>query len=288
MKKHLMILLVVFMTTVGLSEALSDLDLKNYNGDTVLISMTTLKSSTDLLAYNGMVYNISAYSDLKNISKEKFFSVGTESLRILKKDAVIEKKLASVKTIGYLAVSVKELETFNGKSSSVPAFFASDGKIYDVTENIKCRGGVHTVAYQPGKDITIDLKKSKHSNNVIKGLLLIGILTFNFEDLYAMNGKNGKPSLVGVNGKIYDFSELKRWAGGEHLNVHSAGQELTYQLKSKSPHGVKKITSASVIGLLATDMKGFSTVISTNKNLKYSTKEQNIYEEKEIIGFLTK
>ena len=88
--------------------------------------------------------------------------------------------------------------------------------------------------------------------------------------------------------KVNDFSELKRQAGGDHLNVHSAGQELTYQLKSKSPHGVKKISSASVIGLLATDMKGFSTVISTNKNLKYSTKEQNIYEEKEIIGFLTK
>lgn len=288
MKKHLMILVVIFMTIIGLSGGLSDLDLKIYNGDTVLISMTTLKSSTDLLAYNGMVYNISAYSDLKDISKEKFFSVGTESLRILKKDATIEKKLASVKSIGYLAVNVKELETFNGKAPSVPAFFASDGKIYDVTENLKCRGGVHTVAYQPGKDITIDLKKSKHSNNVNKGLLLIGILTYTFEDLYAMNGKGGNPSLVSVNGKIYDFSELKRWAGGDHLNVHSAGQELTYQLKSKSPHGVKKISSASVIGLLATGMKGFTDVVAANKTLKYTAKEQNIYEEKEIIGFLTK
>jgi len=56
------------------------------------------------------------------------------------------------------------------------------------------------------------------------------------EELADADGKDGKPSLVAVNGQVYDLSASKKWPDGLHMKRHHAGGNLTSDLKS-APHG---------------------------------------------------
>lgn len=51
-------------------------------------------------------------------------------------------------------------------------------------------------------------------------------LVFTLEELKKYNGKNGNPSYVAVNGKVYDVSKSPLWKSGEH-NGLKAGNDLT-------------------------------------------------------------
>ncbi len=68
--------------------------------------------------------------------------------------------------------------------------------------------------------------------------------------LSRFNGRSGSPAYVSVEGAIYDFSQLRRWTGGNHMSQHSAGTELTYELKSLSPHREGKIAGIEPVGVL--------------------------------------
>ncbi|SSC13920.1 protein of unknown function [Mesotoga infera] len=68
--------------------------------------------------------------------------------------------------------------------------------------------------------------------------------------LSRFNGRSGSPAYVSVEGAIYDFSQLRRWTGGNHMSQHSAGTELTYELKSLSPHREGKIADIEPVGVL--------------------------------------
>jgi predicted heme/steroid binding protein len=68
---------------------------------------------------------------------------------------------------------------------------------------------------------------------------------FTIKELEEYNGKDGKPTYVAFQDKVYDFSQSSRWYGGDHMNRHHAGKDLTKELKM-SHHGKKVLERASV------------------------------------------
>ena len=69
------------------------------------------------------------------------------------------------------------------------------------------------------------------------------------EELSHYNGQNGNPAYIAVDGVIYDVSSVSPWNGGNH-NGFTAGQDLTEEIKTISPHGVSKLNGLPVIGTL--------------------------------------
>jgi len=58
----------------------------------------------------------------------------------------------------------------------------------------------------------------------------------NEQELRNKDGKDGRPTYVAYNGKVYDVSKSKLWAGGTHMGRHHAGMDLT-SLLPLAPHG---------------------------------------------------
>jgi predicted heme/steroid binding protein/uncharacterized membrane protein len=67
------------------------------------------------------------------------------------------------------------------------------------------------------------------------------------EELAAGKGGPGQPTLVAVNGKVYDLSGSKKWIGGRHMARHHAGCDLTQQIR-EAPHGLDVLDRFDVIG----------------------------------------
>lgn len=109
---------------------------------------------------------------------------------------------------------------------------------------------VEGVVYDLGN---VNLKKHVTLSGVDSKLLtkdkIVGFLGIGSNELNKMNGKNA-PTMVSVNGIVYDLSASKSWAGGLHKNQHVAGQDLTYDILKLSPHGVSKIKSFPSYGVL--------------------------------------
>ena len=74
-------------------------------------------------------------------------------------------------------------------------------------------------------------------------------LELTLEELSAYNGKDGQPAYIAVDGVIYDVTNAPRWSNGEH-NGFSAGQDLTEEIKTRSPHGTSKLSSVPAVGKL--------------------------------------
>ncbi len=69
------------------------------------------------------------------------------------------------------------------------------------------------------------------------------------EKLAEANGKQGSPTLVAVDGKVYDVSSSKKWADGIHMKRHSAGANLSTEINS-APHGREVLERFQVVGTL--------------------------------------
>lgn len=69
------------------------------------------------------------------------------------------------------------------------------------------------------------------------------------EELATFNGNNGQPAYVAVNGTIYDVSASPMWANGNHVDSHTAGHDLTEELKS-APHVRAVVERFPVVGKL--------------------------------------
>ncbi len=67
------------------------------------------------------------------------------------------------------------------------------------------------------------------------------------QDLAEANGKNGKPALVTVDGKVYDVSGSRRWADGVHMKRHQSGRDLSLDIKS-APHGSEVLERVELVG----------------------------------------
>jgi predicted heme/steroid binding protein len=63
------------------------------------------------------------------------------------------------------------------------------------------------------------------------------------QELAENNGKNGKPTYIAHQGKVYDVSNSAFWMEGDHMGSHEAGKDLTSEIEL-APHSeeVKKRT----------------------------------------------
>ncbi len=71
--------------------------------------------------------------------------------------------------------------------------------------------------------------------------------TFSFEEISRSDGKDGKTSLIVVDGKVYDVSSSKRWIDGLHMRRHQAGADLSSDLKI-APHGPEVLERVGLVG----------------------------------------
>lgn len=55
--------------------------------------------------------------------------------------------------------------------------------------------------------------------------------TFTVSELSTMNGKNGNPAYVAVNGTVYDVTNTAAWGGASHFGL-TAGRDVTSQFQS--------------------------------------------------------
>jgi predicted heme/steroid binding protein len=69
------------------------------------------------------------------------------------------------------------------------------------------------------------------------------------EELAGCDGLEGRPAYAAVNGKVYDFTDSKLWAEGNHMQQHQAGQDLTEALL-QAPHVRAVIERFPVVGRL--------------------------------------
>lgn len=76
-----------------------------------------------------------------------------------------------------------------------------------------------------------------------------GSLELTLEELAKYNGKNGERAYVAVDGVIYDVTDSRAWKNGDH-NGFEAGKDLTEEIKTKSPHGVGKLSGVLEVGKL--------------------------------------
>lgn len=75
----------------------------------------------------------------------------------------------------------------------------------------------------------------------------VGDLELTIEELSQFNGADGNPAYIAIDGLIYDVSKVSRWPNGMH-NGYTAGNDLTEEIKTKSPHGVSKLKGVPVVG----------------------------------------
>jgi predicted heme/steroid binding protein/uncharacterized membrane protein len=72
--------------------------------------------------------------------------------------------------------------------------------------------------------------------------------TYSAKELEESRTPDGHPTLVAVNGKVYDVSSSKMWKKGVHVRAHKAGEDLSLQIRS-APHGLEVMDRVEQVGL---------------------------------------
>jgi predicted heme/steroid binding protein len=83
-------------------------------------------------------------------------------------------------------------------------------------------------------------------------LTILGELKkFTLKELEEYNGKDGKPTYMAYEGKVYDLSQSSLWGNGNHIGSHQAGRDITEELET-APHGdeVLKRKNVKLVGKL--------------------------------------
>ncbi|MBW2306064.1 MAG: cytochrome b5 [Deltaproteobacteria bacterium] len=68
-------------------------------------------------------------------------------------------------------------------------------------------------------------------------------------ELATSNGKEGKPTYIAYEGKVYDLGDSKLWIKGGHMKRHNAGALIVDEIKD-APHGPEVLERFSVAGEL--------------------------------------
>ncbi len=89
---------------------------------------------------------------------------------------------------------------------------------------------------------------------------------FTAEELSKYNGKDGAKAYTAYEGKVYDVTESKLWALGEHFGLQ-AGIDLTADMKD-APHGDEVFSGFTVIGTLEGAVKESDGVSKTPKAIQ--------------------
>jgi predicted heme/steroid binding protein/uncharacterized membrane protein len=75
------------------------------------------------------------------------------------------------------------------------------------------------------------------------------MIEFDAEELAGFNGKNGNPTYIAHDGKVYDVSESKLWRKGQHMNRHRSGEDLTSDMQA-APHDFNVLERFPQVGIL--------------------------------------
>jgi len=75
------------------------------------------------------------------------------------------------------------------------------------------------------------------------------MIEFDAEELAGFNGKNGNPTYIAYDGKVYDVSESKLWRKGLHMNRHRSGEDLTSDMQA-APHDFNVLERFPQVGIL--------------------------------------
>ncbi len=76
---------------------------------------------------------------------------------------------------GLRKFTVEELSRFTGRDGA-PAYIAFRGKVYDVTASYHWRGGKHQVLHDAGSDLTEELERAPHGEDLLARVPVIGEL----------------------------------------------------------------------------------------------------------------
>ncbi len=73
---------------------------------------------------------------------------------------------------------------------------------------------------------------------------------FTAQDLAANTGADGRPIYIAFQGKVYDVSDSALWEGGQHMDAHGAGGDLTGEF-ADAPHGEEVFERYPQVGIIA-------------------------------------
>jgi predicted heme/steroid binding protein len=68
-----------------------------------------------------------------------------------------------------------ELRKYNGERGQ-PVYIAYKGKVYDVSQSLRWRTGMHEDLHYSGLDLTRSLRKAPHGEEVFGRVPIVGIL----------------------------------------------------------------------------------------------------------------
>ena len=69
---------------------------------------------------------------------------------------------------------------------------------------------------------------------------------FDIKNLPKYDGKEGRPSYILYNNKVYDVSDSAKWQDGSHFRTHTAGNNLTENINN-APHGEEVLERFPVV-----------------------------------------
>jgi len=73
---------------------------------------------------------------------------------------------------------------------------------------------------------------------------------FTPDELAEADGKEGRRTLVAVDGKVYDVTDSRMWRRGRHVNTHQAGGDLSLGFEA-APHGREVLDRFEQVGTVA-------------------------------------